>query len=87
MLITLWIGILGVKRHLREYDRGQVLKQFAKEKKISYPLAVGNERLVTEYSAYGVPTRFIVNRKGEIVEKFIGFQDKEILEAAIKELL
>lgn len=70
-----------------EYDGGRTLRRFAKEKNIAYPLAVGEERLATEYSAYGVPTRFLINRKGEIVEKFMGFQDKEILEAAIKELL
>ena len=70
-----------------EYDQGQTLKQFAKEKKISYPLAVGKERLATEYSVYGVPTRILLNRKGKIVEKFIGFQGKEILESAIQDLL
>lgn len=70
-----------------EYDRGQALKQLAKEKKISYPLAVGKERLATEYSAYGVPTRFIVNRAGEIEKKFVGFQDREILESALREFL
>lgn len=70
-----------------EYDGGKTLKRFTKDKNIAYPLGVGKERLAIEYSAHGVPTRFLINRKGEIVEKFIGFQDKEVLEAAIKELL
>jgi thiol-disulfide isomerase/thioredoxin len=70
-----------------EYDQGQTLKRFAKEKKISYPLAVGKERLATEYSAYGVPTRILLNRTGKIVEKFVGFQDKEVLESAIQDFL
>lgn len=70
-----------------EYDKGQALKQIAKEKKISYPLAVGKERLAIEYSAHGVPTRFIVNRRGEIEKKFVGFQDRETLESALQKFL
>ncbi|OGX42937.1 MAG: hypothetical protein A3H41_03245 [Omnitrophica WOR_2 bacterium RIFCSPLOWO2_02_FULL_45_28] len=70
-----------------EYDQGQTLKRFAKEKQISYPLAVGTERLAAEYSAYGVPARFLINRQGEIVENFIGFREKGIFESAIKQLL
>ena len=70
-----------------EYDGGKTLKRFAKEKNIAYSLAIGKESLATEYSAYGVPTRFLINRRGEIVEKFIGYQDKEVFESAIKDLL
>ena len=70
-----------------EYDGGRTLRRFAKQKNIAYPLAVGKESLATEYSAYGVPTRFLINRQGEIVEKFIGFREKEVLESAIQELL
>lgn len=70
-----------------EYDGGETLRRFAKEKSIAYHLAVGEERLATEYSAYGVPTRFLINREGKIVKKFIGYQDKEIFVAAIKQLL
>ena len=70
-----------------EYDGGKTLKRFAKEKNIAYYLAVGKESLATEYSAYGVPARFLINRHGKIVEKFIGFQDKEVFESAIQKLL
>lgn len=70
-----------------EYDGGKGLKRFAEQKNITYTLLIGNEKLATEYSAYGVPTRFLINREGKIVEKFVGFQDKEIFESAIKQLL
>ena len=70
-----------------EYDQGQTLKQFAKEKSIFYPLAVGKNRLAREYFAYGVPTRILINRQGEIVESFIGFREKEVFESAIQSLL
>lgn len=70
-----------------EYDGGKTLKRFAEEKKIAYPLAVGKESLAIEYSAYGVPARFLINRKGEIVEKFIGItghHDPQILLEAMR---
>lgn len=70
-----------------EYDGGKALKRFSEGKKINYTILIGSEELVKEYSAYGVPTRFIINREGKIVEKFIGFQDKETFELLIKELL
>lgn len=70
-----------------EYDGGKALKRFAKEKKINYTILIGSEELAKEYSAYGVPTRFIINREGKIVEKFIGFQDKDTFESLIQKLL
>lgn len=70
-----------------EYDGGKGLRRFAEEKNIPYTLLIGNEKLATEYSAYGVPTRFLINREGKIVKKFIGYQDKEIFVAAIKQFL
>lgn len=70
-----------------EYDGGRVLRRFAEEENIPYTLLIGNEKLATKYSAYGVPTRFLINREGKIVKKFIGYQDKEIFVAAIKQFL
>lgn len=58
-----------------------------KKENIDYHLLIGNEELIKEYATYGVPTRFLINRKGQIIERFVGFQDKETLELAIKELL
>lgn len=78
------LEIIGVAL---EYDGGKALRKFVEEKNITYTVVVGNEKLAKEYSAYGVPTRFLINRQGEIVEKFIGYQDKDVLEAAIKKLL
>jgi cytochrome c biogenesis protein CcmG/thiol:disulfide interchange protein DsbE len=70
-----------------EYDGGKVLKIFAEKEKINYTVLIGNEKVAREYSAYGVPTRFLINREGQIVERFVGFQNREVLESAIKELL
>lgn len=67
-----------------EYDGGVALKRLVREENISYYVLLGNEKLAKEYSAFGVPTRFLINQKGEIAERFIGFQEKEILEEAVK---
>ncbi|MEE8330063.1 MAG: TlpA disulfide reductase family protein [Thermodesulfovibrionia bacterium] len=70
-----------------EYDGGKKLKIFAKENRIPYTLLVGSEKLARKYLAFGVPTRFLINRKGEIVKRFIGVSDRDIFESAIKKLL
>ena len=70
-----------------EYDGGKRLRRFVEEKKIPYTILIGNEELAKEYSAYGVPTRFLINREGKIVKKFVGYEDKEIFESAIKQIL
>ncbi|MCQ9205729.1 MAG: TlpA family protein disulfide reductase [Omnitrophica bacterium] len=78
------LEIIGVAL---EYDGGKILAKFIKEKNIPYTVLIGSEKLAVEYSAYGVPTRFLINREGKIVRKFIGYRDKEIFAEAIERLL
>ncbi|MEO0231126.1 MAG: TlpA disulfide reductase family protein [candidate division WOR-3 bacterium] len=64
------------------------VKSFCEENGINYPVLVANREVVESYGGISaIPTTFIINKKGEIVEKIIGYRDKEFFEEKIKELL
>jgi peroxiredoxin len=64
------------------------LSGLAKELAVSYPLARGNEEIANLYGGIqGVPTSFVIDRKGRIVEVFPGAVGYTTLEKAIRRLL
>ncbi|MEO0262332.1 MAG: TlpA disulfide reductase family protein [candidate division WOR-3 bacterium] len=64
------------------------VKSFCEENGINYPVLVANREVVESYGGISaIPTTFIINKKGEIVERVIGYRDKEFFEEKIKELL
>lgn len=64
------------------------VKSFCEENGINYPILIANNEVVKSYGGISaIPTTFIINKKGEIVEKVIGYRDKEFFEEKIKELL
>jgi len=59
---------------------------------INYPLLSGNSselgKIVTGYGGFRfIPTTYIIDRDGNIVEKVSGPKGKNYLEAAVKKLL
>lgn len=67
----------------------RAVKPFAKRYKVNYKLLVGDyNQVVEDYGGiFGIPTLFIIDRKGKIAAKFIGYVEPEELEAEIKKLL
>jgi cytochrome c biogenesis protein CcmG/thiol:disulfide interchange protein DsbE len=66
----------------------EVVRPFVEDNDIKYPILIGNQEVVEDYGGIrGIPTTFVVDRKGHIIKKFVGYQDKEVFESAIKELL
>jgi peroxiredoxin len=67
----------------------RVLKAFIADRKITYPVAIANEDLQTEYSLRSIPTLYLINKKGAVVERFQGYSQEtgQAMEAAIKRLL
>ncbi len=66
------------------------LKNFVAKKRITYPMAMADEDLV--YDVFGIrmiPSLFIINKKGILVERLNGFNDdnRKTLEATIKKLI
>ncbi len=79
------VEIIGVS-----LDQGGVegVQQFAEKMKINYPVVMGTPELVESFGGVkAIPTAFVVNPKGEIVKKYIGYQPKVVFETDIQELL
>lgn len=71
-------------------DQGgaEVVKAFNQEFKVNYTSLMGNEEVVRAFGGVrGIPTSFLIDREGRIVNKHVGFVSKENLEAEIKPLL
>jgi peroxiredoxin len=65
------------------------VKSFISERKVAYPVAITSEELQADYGLRSVPTLFIINKKGIVVEKYQGYSDEvaKSMETAIKRLL
>src|SRR5271156_3906590 len=66
----------------------EVVSSFAKANKINYPIALGNQDVAEQYGATdGIPTTFVIDRKGNIISKHLGFTDSDTFEKEIKSVL
>ena len=65
-----------------------IVKPFAEKNKINYICLIGNEKVVQDYGGIrGIPTTFVIDRNGNIHKKYIGYQEKDVFEKDIKDLL
>jgi len=66
----------------------KVVKEFSQKFKVNYPMVMGNDKIVSDYGGVeGIPTTFVIDRQGRIVNKHVGYADKETFEKEIKPLL
>jgi peroxiredoxin len=62
----------------------EYVAEFAKKNGLEYPLLLADERVANAYGGIeAVPTTFIVNGQGEIVDKLVGMQSAEKFRTAI----
>ncbi len=64
-----------------------MLKNFAKEMKISYPVLIGTEEVADSYQITGVPATFVISKEGKAYKRFDGLVPTDHLEKALKDLL
>ena len=65
-----------------------IVKPFAESNKINYICLIGNEKVVQDYGGIrGIPTTFVIDKNGNIYKKYICYQEKEVFEKDIKDLL
>ncbi len=77
--------IIGIST---DRDGSKKVLQFANKNKINYPVLMYNMKIINDYGGItGIPTTFIVNRKGEIVNKFVGFPGDQAFEIEIQKWL
>jgi thiol-disulfide isomerase/thioredoxin len=69
-------------------EGASVVKPFAKEAGISYPLVIGDEKVVQAYENVEMyPTTYVIDRNGNVVSRHIGSLTKAEMEQEIKPLL
>lgn len=78
------LEIIGISL---DQDMNKV-RNFVKEKGITYTVLIGNKNVAQDFGGIqGIPTTFIVDRKGTIVFKQVGLAPEEKFEAEIKKLI
>lgn len=79
------LEIIGIALDLKGE---RVVPQFAAENNINYTILLGNQGVADLYGGIAaIPTTFIVDKDGNIRKKYIGYNEKEVFERDIKELL
>ncbi len=75
-------------------DEEEKVKKFVETQKMNYPVAMGTRELAISYGKFtkegairGIPTSFVINGKGEIVDYFVGGRDKATFAEAIKKAI
>jgi thiol-disulfide isomerase/thioredoxin len=68
-------------------EDAEIVAPFAEEYKVAYTNLVGGDEIFTEYGAPALPTAYLLDRDGRIVETFVGPKPKKVLEKKIRELL
>jgi peroxiredoxin len=82
------LQILGLNPGVRGDTLG-VVQRFIREKQINFPVALADSDLLLDYGVQPIPAIFIIDKKGVLVQKFVGFNPQivEKMEATIKALL
>jgi len=79
------LAILGISL---DQNPKQKLGPFVKKYKMNYPVLLTDGKVDRAYGGItGIPTTFVINRKGEIYKKYVGLRPKKVFEADIKALL
>ena len=65
-----------------------VVAGFAKKHAINYPVLMTEFKTTTDFGGiFGIPVAFLVNRAGNVVKKYTGYVQHEVLEKDIQSLL
>ncbi|MFH0840148.1 MAG: TlpA disulfide reductase family protein [Candidatus Omnitrophota bacterium] len=71
-----------------EHGDDATVKRFAAERKINYPILIDDGLVSKAYGPiHSIPTTFIIDKKGNIVQKIIGSRAKREFEKIIEPLL
>ena len=70
-------------------DGEKGVREFCAARRLSYPVAVVDEDLQTDYGIRSVPTLYVINKKGVVAGKFQGYSEEtgNSIETLVKKLL
>jgi thiol-disulfide isomerase/thioredoxin len=78
------LAVIGVSM---DDDGWKAVKPYLAEKKINYPVVVGNDDLAKLYGVRSLPVTLLIDREGKIAASHDGLVDKSIYEREIRMLL
>jgi len=65
-----------------------VVRKFMENFNVNYPMVMADDKVVQDYGGIrAIPTTFIIDRKGKLIRKHVGYASKEEFEKEIKALL
>jgi thiol-disulfide isomerase/thioredoxin len=68
-------------------DREPVVRRYVQSEGIEYAICLGDQAVAAAYAIQSIPTAYLVDREGNIVERYLGFQHRSVLEEAVRGLL
>ena len=87
-------GLMGLAKSLQLREH---LRRFAAQLRVSYPILLADQAItmmedgqmmVTQLGGVsGIPTTYILNRDGRVVETFIGYRKRAVFEQAVQRVL
>jgi peroxiredoxin len=65
-----------------------LVAKFVKKREINYPVLLAESQTTKDFGGvYGIPVAFLVNKSGNVVKKYTGYVQHDILEKDIRSLL
>lgn len=69
-------------------DEPDAVKEFVAQSRMNYPVLLGTNDIAQRYGGIkGIPTTFIIDKNGKIINMFEGFRPKEVFKKEIQKLL
>jgi peroxiredoxin len=78
------LAVVGVSM---DDDGWKSVRPFIAEKRLNYPVVIGNDDMAKPYGLSAMPMTFLIDRKGKIAAISVGVVDKDACEHEIVQLL
>ncbi len=75
------LEVLAVAVDARESKRK--IRKFVIERGVRYRVLLGTKETGRRYGVRGIPTTYLVGRDGEVLNRFIGYTPRDVVEQAI----
>lgn len=71
-----------------DHQGTEVVLRFMEQFKINYPVVMADEAVVDAYGGVAaIPTTFLIDRKGRVVERIVGYRQKSFFQEKVRTLL
>jgi peroxiredoxin len=78
------LAVIGVSM---DEDGWKSVKPFLEEKKLNYPVVIGNDDLAKMFGVQSMPMSLLIDRNGQIAASYAGVVDRDACESEIRALL